>query len=251
MNLISQIQDGKFLPTGYINGPNILNFSRTDSELIYQANLKSQPLDWYYRDNPISYQINSDGYRTQEFDSVDWANSVIIFGCSNVFGLGLHEKDTISIRLSSLIDKPVINMGINASGMEVALLNSAILDKHYPTPLAVIQIWSHHLRTPHYFADRIKHYRLGDKGNYAKAYYENLTHGEIRAIMTQMSSQIIWENKTKYYEASFFSDTATLLKIPHIICIDEARDIGPDQVAHPGRNSTKTLAVNIKNILKL
>jgi len=252
LNLINQIQNGKFLPTGCSDGPNILNFYRTDSELIYQENLKNQPLDWYYRNNPISYQINSDGYRSQEFDSIDWANSVIIFGCSNVFGLGLHEKDTLSYRLSSLIDKPVINMGINGSGMEVALLNSVILNKHYPSPLAVIQIWSHHLRTSYYQANEIHHYRLLDKKNwYTKAYYENFIHGETRAIMTQMISQIIWENKTKYYEASFFPDTAILLKIPHIICIDEARDTGPGNVAHPGRNSIKTLAVNIKNMLKL
>jgi hypothetical protein len=64
------------------------------------------------------YNVNSLGYRAVEFDTVDWANSYIIQGCSAVFGLGIPEDElTISGQLSRMMDEPVINLGISGAGM--------------------------------------------------------------------------------------------------------------------------------------
>ena len=252
MNLIDQIGNGEFLPI-LSRRVTTLNFSGSDKETLYQENLKRQPLDWYYRDNPISYQVNSRGYRTSEFDLVDWSNSVVIFGCSHVFGVGLHNEDTLSSQLNSIIDKPVINMGEGGSSMEFSLLNSAILNKHYPTPLAVIQIWTHYNRTSYYLPQHIEHLGpFGADNKYFREYITEPSHSETHGLMAQLISRGIWENKTKYYEASFFPDTTKLLKIPLFgTPDDQARDVASNGQAHPGRNSMKKLANAIKKELNL
>jgi len=246
MTLIEQIQDGEFLPAWKKLPLEILNFWGTDTETSYQENLKNQPLDWYYRDSVISYQTNPRGYRTSEFDSIDWANSVVIFGCSNVFGVGLHNEDTLSSQLNTLINKPVINMGAGASSMEFSLFNSIILNKHYPIPRAVIQIWTHHNRTSYYLPYYVEHLRVWNNDRYIKAYLDKPSHCETHGFMAQLTSRSIWEDKTKYYESSFFLDTAKLLKIPHFEFVDHSRD-----QLHPGRITIKNLASTIKNELNL
>jgi hypothetical protein len=71
------------------------------------------------------YKMNSLSYRAPEFDTVDWPNSFIIQGCSQVFGESTLEEDKIiNHYLSKLLDAPVINLGVPGSGMEVQYINA-------------------------------------------------------------------------------------------------------------------------------
>jgi hypothetical protein len=246
MSLIEQLQNGEFLPPSMILPLPILDFSGQDSETSYQKNLKSQPLDWYYRDNPIFYHINSRGYRTSEFNLIDWSNSIVIFGCSNVFGVGLHNEDTLSSQLNSITDKPVINMGAGGTSMEFSLFNSIILNKHYPTPKAIIQIWATYNRTSYYLPQYVENLGIWQRSKYYRAYVTEPSHSETHGLMAHLISRGIWEGKTKYYEASFSPDTAKLLKIPFFEIVDKARDL-----LHPGRTTIKMLANAIKTELNL
>ena len=121
------IRAGSFLPTAGNNDVNN-NFTSfgTDSNELYQTNLKAKSKDWEYRHKSVKYTLNKHSYRTEQFADIDWANSVVIFGCSAVFGVGVDDADTISSQLSTLMNCPVINMGVGGSSITYALHNSII-----------------------------------------------------------------------------------------------------------------------------
>ena len=239
-----RIKKGTFLQVGAIwNG----SFSGTDSEELFNENLVTQPDDWFYRNNSIEYKLNRHGYRTVEFDTVDWANSIVIFGCSNVFGTGVREEDTLSSQLSVLTNTPVINLGIGASSIEYSLYNSIILKEHKPLPKAVIHVYSSLGRTTYYNRKNVVHHGSWNvkKDSYMDLYSTDPTHGLVHGLMAQMISRQLFSG-TKYYETSFFDDTVNKLNIPSPIWLDQARDL-----SHPGRQTLGKLAEQITLSLDL
>lgn len=249
-NVISEcistsIRKGVFLPSG--NAPNSM-FNGTDSEELFKSNLLAQPIDWFYRNNPIEYKTNTNGYRTAEFDSIDWANSIVIFGCSHVFGVGLHEEDTIASQLAKITATPVINMGMGASSIEYSLYNSIILNQHYPTPKAVVQIYSSIDRTTYYGKKNVTHHGPWNmkKYNYMDLYSNDATHAKVHASMAQMITRQLWSDKTKLYEASFLLDASENLQVFLCKTIDKARDF-----SHPGPITAGLVASHIATNLKL
>jgi len=240
-----RIKKGHFLHAGsYSAGA----YTGTDTEQLFKEHLLTQPNHWFYRNNPIEYKLNKHGYRTHEFDSIDWANSIVVFGCSNVFGVGVHEEDTLSNQLSVLTNTPVVNMGIGASSIEYSLYNSIILNEHYPTPKAVIQVYSAIDRTTYYNKKNVKHHGSWDMkpNDYMDLYSTDPTHARVHAIMAQMISKQLWADKTKYYETSFFNDILNTLNLVSPTWYDVARDL-----KHPGRETLYKLAQQIKDNLEL
>ena len=208
-------------------------FNGSDTEKLFNHNLSMQPPSWYYRTHPVKYTTNSNGYRTNEFDEIDWENSVVLIGCSTTFGIGIDDKDTISSQLSRLISLPVINMGIGGSSIQAALHNSTILRNSYPTPKAVVNIWTEYNRTLYYHQQKVQH--LGpwgdndDQGSrYLKEWTADDSHGRSHALLASKISKLLWES-TKYYECSFFPTSAKILGCRQLYYKDRARD-----VMHPG-----------------
>ena len=107
-------------------------FMDQDTKELYKKNLRSQPDDWRYRNKLVKYTLNTHNYRTKEFNIIPWADSVVIFGCSFVFGIGAALDETIAAQLSSIIQKPVINMGAPGTSAMFSLYNSSILRKDCP-----------------------------------------------------------------------------------------------------------------------
>lgn len=99
---------------------------------------------WWQRrwgDVDITYVLNSDGYRTKEFDEIDWENSVVLIGDSNSVGVGVPVEQTVSAILEERINRPVINLSVAGSSNMFIMYNTArLLEQH--TPYAVINIWS-------------------------------------------------------------------------------------------------------------
>ena len=88
------------------------------------------------------YKMNVNGYRAIELNDIDWANSYIIQGCSAVYGLGLAEdSDTVSERLASKLGKPVINLGVPGSGMQIQYMNAIEMLEKDQRPLGVFIIY--------------------------------------------------------------------------------------------------------------
>ena len=92
------------------------------------------------------YTVNSQGYRCPEFETIDWERSILIFGCSNVFGVGASDEATVSSQLQLLVNRPVINLGQGATGYSFNWMNSTILKECGVRPKAVVYIWPEYSR---------------------------------------------------------------------------------------------------------
>jgi len=176
----------------------------TDSKELYLENLQKQPLDWYYRNNRVKYTLNSKGYRTEEFKKIDWAESVVMFGCSMVYGTGVTDEDTISHNLSKIIDRPVINMGVGGSSISFSLHNSLILNSFYPTPKAILK-W--------FTDDRIVWDEIIILMSIA--YLKNFYN--IRIAPSVGYSDCYLEYSFKEYNTPVFSETFNLLKQDNLL----------------------------------
>ena len=222
----------------------------SDTEQQYVENLKSQPLDWYYRTNTVQYNYNSDGYRTREFKDVDWANSIIMFGCSVVNGVGVDGCDTIPSRLEKLLDIPVINMGIGGGSMLLTLHNLSILRDGYPTPKGIVVVWPSYRRIVEYHRSNFMSYGYWNRepNTLMDVWFENNNHAVANAMFMSKMSRLFWKDKCQYLEYSWCPSTSKILKCKQIPeKIDVARDL-----SHQGIESNKKiarfLAKDIKNV---
>lgn len=227
----------------------------TDSKEVYQTNLQKQPLDWYYRNNRVKYTLNSKGYRTEEFKKIDWAESVVMFGCSMVYGTGVTDEDTISHNLSKIIDRPVINMGVGGSSISFALHNSLILNSFYPTPKAVIYLWTDYDRCSYYKPDKVIHYGSwnAEQGNFMDNWNLQESNAKVQAIFANMAAKQIWKDKTELVEASYFKRSCSLFNCYHLKhhpSLWEQDGYGRDLI-HPGKEAIKRAAVELSRMLKL
>ena len=178
-------------------------FCPIDSKELFKQNLKTQPEDWYYRTHPVRYTLNSLGYRTKEFDDIDWKESIVMFGCSFVFGIGVTDECTIPYFLEKLSGRPVINMGIAGSSIQTALHNSIILnDSEYPTPKAIVNMWTGLDRYQLYRNNFVEHRGTWSNSNDKFQTSDNMIPFNLMNIKMIRN---LWKNKTIYYECNFWN----------------------------------------------
>jgi len=90
----------------------------------------------------VEYKVNSLGYRSPEFNTINWTECYIIQGCSAVFGTGTKEDDQITSHyLSEMIGAPVINLGVPGSGMGVQYVNALEMLENNIKPKGVFIIY--------------------------------------------------------------------------------------------------------------
>lgn len=209
------------------------DFFDNDSFSLYKTNLKSQPKNWFYRNNSVKYTINSEGYRTIEFSDVDWKNSIVMFGCSHVFGLGVDDLHTIPKFLEDYLNIPVINMGMNGSSVHFSLHNSLMLYKKYGPPKMVIYGWTSLMRYTLYNSNNIGFQTLRyDKPSDHLIYLNMLYIELIRSI---------WDDICQIYEFSLFDDTSKMINCDYYgTSLDKARDL-----MHNGPKTNKFIAKKI------
>jgi len=220
-SVVRSIIDNTFLPNYYviqnffdennlvydnedkIDGGFTLNFGGYDSKELFEQNLKTQPEDWYYRTHEVKYTLNSLGYRTREFDDIDWKESIVMFGCSLVFGTGVTDEHTIPHFLEQLLGRPVINMSIAASSIQTVLHNSIILnDSKYPTPKAIVYSFTDLRRFQMYDSGMVTH--TSKDWNYPKETFGKEENIIPFNLMNVKMIRDLWKNKTIYYEGTMF-----------------------------------------------
>jgi len=104
-------------------------FVHTDSEQrledVKNNNINDKPYetvkDWtpiyhFYKDSPIVYNFNSDGFRDSELPSKPETIDVYL-GCSFTSGVGLHEKDIWVTKVSEKLNFPKLNAGVGSTGI--------------------------------------------------------------------------------------------------------------------------------------
>ena len=137
--------DPGFMRAGFLDhlkAPGVHSFIPVDSKGNFAVSLEKKPEDWYYRTNKVEYTLNSERFRTKEFKDIDWKNSIVLLGCSCTFGTGVTDDDTIAAYLQRITGKYVVNLGQIAASNSAIAYNSYYLKEHYPTPLAVVNIWT-------------------------------------------------------------------------------------------------------------
>ena len=115
----------------------------------FKKNLKTQPLDWHYRTNSLRYTLNGQSYRCKPFNEINWNDSIVIFGCSNVFGNAIDDADTLSNRLQELVGCDVVNLGASGSCQQTSLYNMTRLKEKNIKPRAIIHVWTDSMRLLH------------------------------------------------------------------------------------------------------
>jgi hypothetical protein len=246
MKIEERLRQSKFLPFNSSKGAP--DWNETDTKELFENSLKRQSANWIYRNKEVRYTVNSEFYRTKEFNDIQWNDSIVIFGCSNVYGVGLDDTDTISSKLQNITGLPTVNLGANGTSMTYNFHNSVILSQGYPTPKAVVYIWPDYYRTIEYFEDSLVNYGQWntEKNNISGAWIQNNAHARSTSILIHMAAKSIWEGKTKAYYSSFSKDTSKLLGCDNFLYIDRARDI-----LHPGIKSAEIAAERIAKGLNL
>jgi len=214
-----------------------------DNEKLWRKNRRKLGPEWYYYNkgqDAVNYALNEFGFRERPVAEIDWGNSIVLFGCSVVKGIGNTLEDTIGKQLENILNVPVLNLGVSGTGIDFAGVNSLILHNDYPTPKAVVQLWSGLSRYSNFVtSSRAIRYMPNKHDYYAKYMWEERNKYYVEADRT------LWANKTIYYEGSIFQDTAQELDVTFYEVRDLARDMD-----HPCAFTNKLIAQDIAENLK-
>ena len=220
---------------GPYNTPGTLKFIADDSEELYKSNLQIQNSDWHYRTKKVEYKLNSAGFRCPEFDTIDWQNAIVLHGCSQVFGVGIAEDETVTAQLRQLTDRPVINLGKVGASVTYTLANNMLLENNFPKPFAVINHWPSIWRDTIFTSDRNKYVDGGKlmQQKYAQlrlykkidiSFSDVLEDVTAKAQMMNHLCKTLWRG-TNYIETTWVDHTAEELGCYLQECLDFARDV--------------------------
>jgi hypothetical protein len=222
-----------------------------DSESLYQINLKKQPSDWYYRNNQVTYSWNSNGYRAPEWDTIDWAKSHVLMGCSYAMGSGIDDRDTISSQIPNGVNLAqsgtslyaleyntirLIDAGIRPATVKIILPNLARLT--YWGDVDWIDLTPHDLEIRgHHLVPAVRQCYSGWLG----IKYNAEQHG----YMTARAIQALWHASGVPCDLyQHWSPEHPIFNLGHQLPepIDQARDINENNFAHPGRDTHRMWA---------
>jgi hypothetical protein len=199
----------------------------SDSKESYQKNLKIQPADWYWRNHNIRYTTNSQRYRAPEWDKIDWDNSIVVFGCSEVFGIGVDDEQTVCYQLGRILKVNVVNLGMPGGSCMGLWINTEKLLNYNINPLAVIYNWPTANRVVE-LIDDTKNIAAGiwmlnqPPRQFGKEWVMHPTQGFEYAKHALMSVRRSWSCPQIHH--SWDIDLANFLKLPRHLKVDEARD---------------------------
>jgi hypothetical protein len=127
-----------------------INFPHPDDHKRWRRNLKILGKPWKYRkllENPIEFKHNSMGYRTHEFDFDNDGEYIIHIGCSNTYGLYLHEHERASNLIEKNLNIKTYNLGLCSGSANYIMMNIAnLLYNVSNKPKAVVIQWPKHMR---------------------------------------------------------------------------------------------------------
>lgn len=228
-----------------------IKFIGDDSEQRFSKHSVQYGTQWVWKNQKVNYSLNSQGYRCAEFHDIDWGESIVIFGCSRVFGIGLDDSQTLGSRLSEKLSMPAVNMGINGSSISVAVCNLLCLLENYPPPRYVVNLWTSLNRLPFWNSQNAHHLgswtsvttRTPSMTHLFNLWNQNDENPQQWAkIFRAASKEILNARGITHYEASMFQHTSDLFDIPFFDYQDLARD-----QQHPGPKTMEFVATQIAN----
>lgn len=228
-------------------------FYPMDTLSLYNKNLVDQPGDWAWRDRSIRYTLNQQGYRCSEFDQVDWSQSILCFGCSITFGVGVDDCDTWPSQLAEITGVPTVNLGVAGGSIQINWANSVKLIAAGVRPRAVVYYWPDPSRSCEFRAGQtvvnwggwltpvLGQQQVQKKGYLGTAWLFNSAH---HTVMTQLMMQSIeWSGTRLDY-------TWSTEQIPGAQFREGRLDLARDQ-HHPGAVSHREFALSVARDLKI
>lgn len=200
----------------------------SDTEELYEKNLKIQPEDWVWRNKKFLYTMNSQGYRAPEWDQIDWDNSILVFGCSQVFGIGVPDDETMCYHLSQILNINVVNLGMPGGSIMGNWVNTQKILDYGINPKAVIYNWPMPERTIE-LINNTENSAVGpwitnfSESRYGKDWLLHPTHGTEYAKYVLMNIKKSWSCPQLHY--SWDAKTASTFNLPRVTKIDEGRDM--------------------------
>ena len=220
-----------------------------DDKINFEKNKNKAGSNWKYLTKPVTYTVNSSGYRAPEWDQIDWKNSIVLLGCSCTYGIGISDEETISYHLEKLSGRPVINLGIPGGSNILILNNAARILEYFTAPYAVAHIWSttdrfefYETKSPHHAGPWDRHGETINKYTNISQLWK-LTYADPSHEMglTYNEAQIgkwLWAGRSKYSSISFFPSTVNFANAEkHFVIDNGARDL-----IHPGEENSKQVA---------
>lgn len=223
------------------------NYSYGDSPDEHKKNLKVQGPDWHYATKKVEYHCNRDGYRTAEWDQIDWANSIVLLGCSMVFGIGVSQDETIAHFLEQYSGRPVVNLGFPSGPNQLILNNASALRNNFDTPYGVVILWSTLDRFMFYdqYVTTVGLWTDSDAesgGVKLQKLYKLRNFNEINSIVDSyymaQTARAIWADRTRYLTGSYYAKSAHYTRSDLYFTQDcKGRDL-----VHPGPGTHRRTA---------
>lgn len=221
-------------------------FETTDSEELYERNLQLQSEDWIWRKHSITYDVNEQGYRCPDWNNCDWNNSILIFGCSFVFGTGIRNDQTVAFNLASLTKTPVINLGMSASSPTFQWVNTTLLAEQQINPTAAIYLWPQATRNIEFDSEHnVTNHLVFDNSRLLMSWVKNECNVRHLLDLQMQSVNHIWGTTPCLHYSLNKDATYTQLAV-----IDHGRDIQKAGIGHPGPRSNRQWAKIIYTDLK-
>ena len=227
----------------------VSNFFSLDSKDQFEKNLKELPEFWIWRNTPVTYTCNDQGYRCPNWQDINWSQSIIVLGCSFTFGVGIDDKMTFSYRLQERLGIPVINLGAPGTSPMFQWVNTTLLIKEKVKPLAVIYNWPPPNRITKFLGSNRSQNFGPSTTEFCKDWILDDVQSTEYLKYVISSTRAMWPCPTLHYT----TDNNVARDIPELtklIVSDHARDFY-DGVAHPGPVSNQHWANVIFNDIRI
>lgn len=228
---------------GYENtGETEFSLYGTDSEKVYIDNLKTQPKDWFYRDNRFRYIRNSNGHRSVEVFELP-KDFILFAGCSLTEGIGVKLQDSYADKVANHFNLGYYNLALNGAGPDLVSHNLSMWFKNIKLlPKYVVIQWP----SPHrvFYKSSNNVYPLGPwscKPNTVDVISNNAWEAYGSMITTDFFEHYIEIFKSTFKPLLEISNIKVFqFTAEDIEIIDYARDL-----KHPGIESHNKLAEKV------
>ena len=103
--------------TSLIKCPTVLDWYPSDTKERFES-LSKEHQDYWHEQPPISYKINTYGFRSDEFPEKECRESITFLGCSNTFGIGISKERTWPYLVAKELNLKEINLGICGGSLD-------------------------------------------------------------------------------------------------------------------------------------
>ena len=217
-------------------------FISSDSEESFQKNLEELGPSWFWAKRSIYYQLNKQGYRCSQWDQIDWSSSILFFGCSQTFGVGLPVEMTIPYLVEQSLGISCINLARMGSSCMFQWANTVRLYSAGIRPRAVVYVWPDYNRVTSFNSDpMVLSVGTWREGHEFMPWVLHPHQGREFFRHVVLTVDNIWD--CPIIHTTFTVENLEI--IPKAVCFvheDKARDL-----VHPGPKSTQLLADHVSN----